>query len=91
MPSISRHIFSCLKFNFRYYYAEDFTRHRLRCLDLDEFQCQDCDFFSSSVKVLTDNFQSFSDVMYNASGDCRAQDVNTPVESLGGPETQFCS
>ena len=89
MPSISRHIFSCLKFNFRYYYAEDFTRHRLRCLDLDEFQCQDCDFFSSSVKVLTDIFQSFSDVMYNASGDCRAQDVHTPVESVGGPETRI--
>ena len=59
MPSISRHIFSCLKFNFRYYYYEDFARHRLRCLDLDEFQCQDCDFFSSSVKVLTDIFNPF--------------------------------
>ena len=39
------------KNDFRYYYEEDFKRHRQRCLDLEVFQCQDCDFFSSSLKV----------------------------------------
>jgi len=42
----------------RYYYEEDFERHRLRCLDLDEFQCQDCDFFSSSVKEIIEHKMS---------------------------------
>jgi len=42
----------------KYYYEEDFKRHRQRCLDLEVFQCQDCDFFSSSMKEIVEHKMS---------------------------------
>ena len=88
---IPPHISLPVTCNFRYYYEEDFKRHRQRCLDLEVFQCQDCDFFSSSMKVQS-NVLAFSSHTYvSPSGDCRTQDVKAPVESLGGPETESCS